>query len=54
MTARVEVEKARVTSSGREVLVRCWTVASMRDETVAVSGQAQVLLPRGCEVTGMR
>ncbi|CAN0348158.1 unnamed protein product [Ectocarpus sp. 6 AP-2014] len=48
--ARVEVERARVTSSGREVLVRCSTVASLADGTVAVSGQAKVLLPRTCEV----
>lgn len=47
---RIEVERARVTSSGREVLVRCSTLASLADGTVAVSGQAKVLLPRTCEV----
>lgn len=47
---RIEVERARVTSSGREVLVRCATLASLADGTVAVSGQAKVLLPRTCEV----
>ncbi|CAM9558211.1 unnamed protein product [Pylaiella littoralis] len=47
---RIEVERARVTSSGREVLVRCSTQAFLTDGTVAVSGQAKVLLPRTCEV----
>lgn len=48
--ARVQVEQARVTSSGREVLVRCSTAALLADGTVAVSGQAKVLLPRSCDV----
>ncbi|CAN0273793.1 unnamed protein product, partial [Scytosiphon promiscuus] len=47
---RVEVERARVTSSGREVLVRCSTAACLADGSIAVSGQARVLLPRTCEV----
>lgn len=47
---RIEVERARVTSSGKEVLVRCSTLACLADGAVAVSGQAKVLLPRTCEV----
>lgn len=50
MNARIEVERARVTSSKKEVLVRCSTVATLQGGTVAVSGQAQVLLPRSCDV----
>lgn len=47
---RIDVERARVTSTGREVLVRCSTLASLADGAVAVSGQAKVLLPRTCDV----
>ncbi|CAN0313136.1 unnamed protein product, partial [Ascophyllum nodosum] len=48
--ARVEVEQARATSTRQEVLVRCSTVASLSDGSVAVSGEAKVLLPRNWEV----
>ncbi|CAM9145829.1 unnamed protein product [Discosporangium mesarthrocarpum] len=50
VVARIEVERAHVTSCGKEALVRCSTVASLADGSTAVSGQAQVLLPKGCNI----
>ncbi|CAM9263838.1 unnamed protein product [Choristocarpus tenellus] len=49
--ARVEVERSRVTSSGNEVFVQCSTIATLEGGLTAISGQAQVLLPKNCNIS---
>jgi hypothetical protein len=48
LTARIEVRRARVVSNAQEVLLVCTTIVTNEtDANTAISGEAQVLIPKG-------
>jgi hypothetical protein len=51
LTARIEVRRARVVSNAQEVLLVCTTtVTNETDANTAISGEAQVLIPKGTQL----